>query len=217
MHTVDCPTDQSLQETIREGIRRDPEVLTRDIHVAVADGVVTLTGFAHSYFEKLAAEDIAKRAEGVRGVANDIAVRLGAERTDPEIVREAVRALRVDPAIPHNAIQITVRNGYVTLHGAVDSYSQKREAEQTVSSIAGLKGVANQIAIRPAPPNEELDSRVAEALRAQGVDNASVDVEKGVVTLHGRVRSTSEKLDAERAAWATAGVCFVENLIAVER
>ena len=50
MHTVETPTDESLRNAIREDISRDSEILSHDIHVAVTDGVVTLTGFAHSYF-----------------------------------------------------------------------------------------------------------------------------------------------------------------------
>jgi osmotically-inducible protein OsmY len=216
MQTVEYATDQVLQETIHREIERDPEVFTRDIHVAVEDGVVTLTGFAHSYFEKLAAEEDAKRTVGVRGIANDIDVRLGTERTDPEIAREAVRALRLDPSVPQNEIKVTVRNGHVTIHGTVDHYSQKRCAEQVVTGVSGLKGVTNRIEIRPAASAGELESRVAEALRAQGATHVSIVAVKGAVTLRGRVRSGAEKNEVERAAWATPGVCFVENLIAVE-
>jgi osmotically-inducible protein OsmY len=217
MRTVEFASDQVLQETIQTEILKDPEVFTRDIHVAVEEGVVTLTGFAHSYFEKLAAEEAAKRAPGVHGIANDIDVRLGNERTDPEIAREAVRALRVEPDLPQNEIKVTVRNGFVTIHGTVDHYSQKREVERVVAGVSGLKGIANRIEIRPAPSEDELESRVAEVLRGQGIAHISVSAVKGTVTLRGRVRSGIEKSDAERVAWATPGVCFVENLIAIER
>jgi osmotically-inducible protein OsmY len=216
MHTVECATDRVLRETIHREIERDPEVLTRDIHVAVEDGVVTLTGFAHSYFEKLAAEEDAKRTAGVLGIANDIAVHLGTARTDPEIAREAVRALRIDPGVPQNEIKVTVRNGHLTIHGTVDHYSQQRAVEQVVARVPGLKGITNSIEIRPVAAAGEVESRVAAALRAQGATHISVAALKGTVTLRGRVRSGTEKIEAERAAWATPGVCFVENLIAVE-
>jgi osmotically-inducible protein OsmY len=140
---------------------RDPEILTRDIHVAIEDGVVTLTGFAHSYFEKIAAEEAALRTPGVRGVANDIDVRLGTERTDPEIVREVVRALKLHPGVPQNEIKVTVRNGHVSIHGTVDGYSQKREVEQVVGGVAGLKGITNLLQIHPAATEADLDSRIA--------------------------------------------------------
>jgi osmotically-inducible protein OsmY len=217
MQTVENATDRVLRGIIHREIERDPEVLTRDIRVAVEDGVVTLTGFANSYFEKLAAEEAAKRTEGVRGIANDIEVRLGTGRTDPEIAREAARALRVDPGVPQNEIKVTVRNGHATVHGTVDHYSQKRGVEQVVASVPGLRGITNRIEIRPTASAGELESRVAAALRAQGATHISIAAVKGTVTLRGHVRSGTEKLEAERAAWTTPGVCFVENLIAIER
>ena len=217
MRTVESATDRVLQETIQSEIDQDPEIFTRDIHVAVDEAVVTLTGFAHSYFEKLAAEEAARRAPGVRGIANDIDVRLGSGRTDPEIAREAVRALRIDPTIPQNEIKVAVRNGYVTIHGTVERYSQKQGVEQAVAGVPGVKVIVNRIEIRPAAGADELDLRVAAALRAQGAMHVSITAENGTVTLRGHVHSGTEKDEAERTVWATPGVCLVENLIAIER
>jgi hypothetical protein len=71
-----------------------------DIAVGVKDGVVTLSGFVRSYWDKDAAEKAAKRVYGVRGVANDIEVKLSSARTDSEIAREAIKNLRVTSASP---------------------------------------------------------------------------------------------------------------------
>jgi len=58
--------------------------------VAAKDGVVTLTGFVSSYWEKDAAEKAAKRVYGVKAVANDLEVKLLSNRTDPEVFTETV-------------------------------------------------------------------------------------------------------------------------------
>lgn len=68
------------------------------------DGVVTLSGFAASYWEKDAAEKAVKRVYGVRGVANDIEVKLPSTRTDPEIARDAVHELESHISIPADKI-----------------------------------------------------------------------------------------------------------------
>jgi len=70
-------------------LKWDPKPTTSaDIAVAVKEGVVTLSGFVHAYFEKDAAEKAAKRVYGVKAVANNIEVRSIGTRTDPEIARE---------------------------------------------------------------------------------------------------------------------------------
>ena len=60
-------------------LKWDPRIgSSSDIAVAVKEGVVTLSGFVHSYWDKDAAEKAVKRVYGVRGVANDIEVNFGA-------------------------------------------------------------------------------------------------------------------------------------------
>ena len=55
----------------------------------------------HSYAPKLAAEQSVKRVRGIRAVANDIQVVLRSERTDPEVAKDAVHALRVHTNVPN--------------------------------------------------------------------------------------------------------------------
>ena len=61
---------------------------------------MTLSGYAPNYWEKEEAELAAKRVQGVRGVANDIAVKLSATHTAPEIARDACTSWRVMSAYP---------------------------------------------------------------------------------------------------------------------
>ena len=70
--------------------------------------------------EKDAAEKAVKRVYGVKGIANDIEVKLFWHRTDPEIARDAVRELESHISIPADRIKVTVENGWVTLEGTVD-------------------------------------------------------------------------------------------------
>src|ERR1700730_16608275 len=83
-------TDDLIRADVISELKWDPKITSSDIAVAVKDGVVTLSGFVSSYFEKDAAEQAVKRVYGVRGVANDIEVKLASTRTDPEIARDAV-------------------------------------------------------------------------------------------------------------------------------
>src|ERR1700676_2151321 len=87
-------TDSAIREAVISELKWDPKIVTPDdIAVAVKSGVVTLSGFVHSYWEKDAAEKAAKRVYGVKAVANDIEVKPSSTRTDPEIARDAVHEL----------------------------------------------------------------------------------------------------------------------------
>ena len=82
-------TDISMKDAVMRQLEWDPEVDASAIGVAARGGTVTLTGYTDSYSGKLAAERAAKRVHGVRGVANDVEVRLKLERTDADIAQVA--------------------------------------------------------------------------------------------------------------------------------
>lgn len=75
-------------------------------------GVVMLTGFTHSFFDKYEAEIAAQRVAGVRGMANDIEVRLRdrERKSDPEIAREAVTAIKNELPYHWEKIQVLVKD-----------------------------------------------------------------------------------------------------------
>jgi osmotically-inducible protein OsmY len=142
-------SDQAVREDVLFELKYDPKITSSDIAVAVKDSVVTLSGFASSYWEKDAAEKAVKRVYGVKGVANDIEVKLLIGRTDPEIARDAVQELQGHISIPADRIKVTVKHGWVTLEGSVDWQYQKTLAESSVKKLRGVIGVTNSIEVRP--------------------------------------------------------------------
>ena len=68
-------TDKQLREAVLRQLKWEPEIQSQDISANAKEGVVTLTGFVHSYAEKVAAEKAAKSVNGVKAVANDIEVK----------------------------------------------------------------------------------------------------------------------------------------------
>jgi osmotically-inducible protein OsmY len=210
-------TDTQLHDSVQRQLEWDPEIESENIAVIASDGVITLTGLTRSYAAKLAAEQSAKRVRGVRGVVNDIQVAPLSERTDTDIAKDAVRALRADSRLPMT-VTVTVHRGVLTLEGEVRWMFQKAAAGDAVAHLDGVRGVSNQVAVKPSVSVDQVKTDIDAALhRCADVDARHVDVsvDGSIVTLAGRVSSFHEKQEAERAAWAAPGISRVENLIVV--
>lgn len=211
-------TDKQLRDAVLSQLEWDPQVTSKDINVATADNVVTLTGFTHSYAEKYAAEKAAQAVYGVKALANDIEVKPGSTRTDPEIARDAVHAMKINVTVPDEKIKALVNEGFVTLEGTVDWDFQRRGAESCVRNVAGVRGVVNHLKVKPRVSAGEVSTRIEEALRRNAeLDSRRINVSTvdSKVYLSGSVRSWSEREEAELAAWAAPGVAEVIDHISI--
>jgi osmotically-inducible protein OsmY len=210
--------DTDLRDRVEQQLDWEPEVTSTQIGVGTEDGVVTLTGYVNTYAEKMAAERVAKRTYGVKAIANDIQVKPTFKKTDTEIASSVVSALESRVNVPEEKIKVTVKDSWVTLDGNVDWYYQKSAAEVAVKYLAGVRGVTNNIKLKPKVSTVEVKHKIEDALKR----NAEVDARRitvsstdGKVSLWGNVRSWTEKDEAETAAWAAPGVTQVQNNISI--
>ena len=217
-------TNEQLRNDVMEEIKWDTELrdVATEIGVAAKDGVITLSGVVDTYWKKISAERAAQKVSGVKVVASDIEVKVGAigKRTDTEIAEAVRNALRWNSAVNEDQIEVKVDNGWVYLDGNVATESEKRNAQDSVEDLVAVRGVTNNILIetRPIDTKEILRKISAAYHRSATVDSSSIIIEpfEHKVTLRGKVRSWAERQEAEKIAWAAPGVTAVENKIEVD-
>lgn len=212
-------SDEEIQRRVLAELDWDPEVEAIEFSVTVENGIVTLRGIVESYAKKLAAERAVLRVRGVRAVANDLVVQEHPAITDTELAKEIVRALDALTRVRGDQIQVSVKDGIVTLRGEVDWQFQRQVIVDAVRSVRGVRGLVTEITVRqPVLPGEEIRKGIEDALiRSAELDaeRIHVDVRDGEVILTGTVRSHAERQIAEAAAWRARGVRAVTNRIEV--
>jgi osmotically-inducible protein OsmY len=139
-----------IQDDVRAQIAGDPRIAyPAVIAVEVVDGIATLRGTVGSFGQRHAAVADARRTAGVDDVENWLQVRLldRDRREDAEIRGAALQRLEWDSEIPGDAIQVSVKDGWVTLKGEVVFQFQSDEAFNRVASLHGVTGVTSEIRV----------------------------------------------------------------------
>ncbi len=212
--------DITLRQNVLDELEFEPSIDAAEIGVTVENGTVMLTGHVRTYAQRVKAEEITRRINGVRAIAQDIEVRpAGAHLTaDDEIAKRIVQRLDWNTSIPAGNVKPKVDKGWVTLTGQVEWYYQKDLATDEVRYLPGVIGVTNQITIKQPVSSTDVRKHIEEALKRDAEVEAKairVNVLDNKVTLEGKVRTWAERHAAERAAWSTRGVVNVVDHIAV--
>lgn len=142
--------------------------------------------------------------------------------TDPALKAFVLAELEWEPMVDAAHIGVTVRDGLVTLTGHVESYWQKRAAEQAVARVKGVRAIAEEITVRlPVDASRSDDDIAAAAVNRLDWDGAvppdavKVLVEGGHVTLSGSVAQAYQRAAAAVAVQPLWGVLSVANQITV--
>ena len=132
-----------------------------DVHAAVKNGIVTLTGTVDVYATK---EDAEHKIHHKKGVARcreqDQQVQGGgssAEVSDVELRNKLAEKLAYDRVgygtTAFNSFTIGVQNGVVTLGGTAYGPTDKDSAVSLVSHYPGVRDVVDNIEVAPLSPN----------------------------------------------------------------
>ncbi|MBN1420342.1 MAG: BON domain-containing protein [Planctomycetes bacterium] len=149
-------TDSAILHDIEGQIADDCVVGGRGIEVHVNGGIVTLSGSVKTTYERERAARIASRILGVKEVVNAIAIDWRNIIRDTDIRERIAKRLQSDAetAWVADRIAVDVENGHVTLSGSVDSWTQRREAQDVAAHADGVTDVTNRIHVWDQPREE---------------------------------------------------------------
>lgn len=219
--TIMKKDDEILQKEAFEALKWEPLLPSNKINVSVQDGIVTLDGKVDTYAHKKEAEEAIRTISQVKGLVNDLKVDLffSAVKKDEEIAKSVRAALRENWAVPDNKIRVTVKDGWVTLEGVLHWNFQRKAAENAIRYLKGVRGVIDNIKIEAEIKNELRKELVKKALKRSWIldkNNIRVRVDGKTIFLSGIVSSLFQREEAEKIAWNTPGVWYVDNEIIVE-
>ena len=152
-HRASQRGDERLIKEVRHELTMLPYYsVFDDLSYKVERGTVTLFGAVVRPSLKSDAENVVKKIEGVERVVNNIDV-LPPSPNDDRIRRDVYRAIYSQPgldtyslrAVP--TIHIIVKNGNVTLTGAVANQGDKDRAGIAANGVSGAFSVTNNIQV----------------------------------------------------------------------
>ncbi len=189
-----------------------------NIHVEVKDGVVTLSGLTDNFADQMACEEAARKMPEVAGVVQNIELRLPPKSKEEnlEIARRCANALDLNRYVPHERLDVIVKDGCVFLKGEVDSASERQEAESTIRKIPGVNSVTNEIVVKPGLKPKDIYEEIRKAFLRMVEYHAryiKVEIEGEKLTLSGVARAWVEIVEAERIAREMPGIKDVVNNI----
>lgn len=149
---VDKREDWAVRDDVKFNLDTDATTEGFDINVKVKDDIVTLSGSVHTWYERSHAEDVASRVKGVKEVIDQITIYRETTRSHPA----AAIAKNIKERFKHNwtvrsirdRIDVTVKKGVAILTGGVDTWSQRREAENVAFNTQGVWKVDNRLTVK---------------------------------------------------------------------
>jgi len=139
--------------------------------------------------------------------------------SDSWITSKTKIALFADDRVKGRQVHVETKDGVVMLRGKVDSPEAKSAALEIAKGIEGVKNVKNELQVvapsqrsEVAADDKVVAKNVQNKLKADPqLKNVKVEVNKGVVSLSGEVKSIDASAKASEVARSVAGVRSVRN------
>jgi osmotically-inducible protein OsmY len=211
-------SDEDIRRAIKDALFYDPRVDSSKLGIAVDGGSVTLTGIVGNLQTKKAAEENTRHTIGVWHVRNLIKVRPQESLTNKEVAENVKTMLKLDPFLGAKTIDVSVRNGRVSLTGTVDYDYEKYRAGDIASRAKGVVNVTNYLHVSSVWTWRS-DIEIQNDIRTElwwspfvDSEEVKVDVEQGTATLTGVVDSWAERTIAEENAYEGGAKDVVNKL-----
>ena len=140
-------SDADLAHAAVNALQWDIQVPADQIKVKVTDGWVTLDGEVNEYYQRTAAERAIRQLTGLKGVVNQIQLRVMAAPAD--IKQRIHTSLVRHAALDADQIEVRTTGSHVTLSGIVASVAERRNAESVAWKAPGVTSVINDITVSP--------------------------------------------------------------------
>jgi hyperosmotically inducible protein len=145
-------SDAWITTKVKVGLMAEPGLSPFKINVDTDDGVVTLFGIVSTEQEKAAAEQQAKKADGVKGVENELQVvpdvaSSRVEARDDQLEDAVEKRLEGHTALQDDDIEVEVKNGVVRLTGTVDGAGERMTALTVARATQGVKSVVDDLRV----------------------------------------------------------------------
>ncbi len=142
--------DKEIENNIREEFKIVRSILEPErIKVHVDNGIVFLSGEVSFQREKVAAETATSWQQGVKGIENNLKVLPPKVAQNDANLCGFLQDVLKDQFPLEKKVQVTVKNGIVTLTGNVRVLWVRRKIEKEFSRIIGVKKVVNKLTVVP--------------------------------------------------------------------
>jgi len=144
-------------------------------------------------------------------------------KTDLQLRQDVLNELKWEPSVNAANINVEAKEGAITLAGHVDTFAEKRRAEEATQRVSGVKALAVKIDVKLLTRTERTDADIAKS--AENVvrwsndlynNSVTIMVSSGWVTLTGFVGWEFQKSNIGYALCNLMGVVGLSNQLAIK-
>jgi hyperosmotically inducible periplasmic protein len=153
--------DLEIRAAVLEALTHSPELGGKKIDVKVENRMVALSGSVETQAQRNGAEQVARAADGVAGVTNEITVTNPTAPSEPasnpptdpnaDLAKRVKFELYETGAFDTLTINVKAQDGNVTLTGTVRSRAEQVLATFVAQGSPGAKKVVNQLQVASQP------------------------------------------------------------------